>query len=134
MLETRDPSRAAAIFTVSTQSQRFQTMMDSANNKITAKLPPIHPGEILDEEFLKPMGITQYRLAKSNGVDATRIRSIVHGERSVTTETALLFSRYFGNSTEFWMGLQAQHDLERAEDELADRLGSVVPHRGKATE
>ena len=104
-------------------------MMDSANNNITAKLPPIHPGEILDEEFLKPMGITQYRLAKSIGVDATRIRSIVRGERSITAETALLFSRYFGNSAEFWMGLQAQYDRERAEDEMFERLAAIVPWR-----
>ena len=102
-------------------------MMDSPSSKITAKLVPIHPGEILDEEFLKPMGITQYRLAKSIGVDATRIRSIVHGERSITAETALLFSRYFGNSAEFWMGLQAQYDRERTEDEMSERLAAIVP-------
>ena len=116
MLETKGPLRVAAFFTDSTRSQRIQTMMDSPSSKISAKLVPIHPGEILDEEFLKPMGITRYRLAKSIGVDATRIRSIVHGERSITAETALLFSRYFGNSAEFWMGLQAQYDRERAED------------------
>ncbi len=93
------------------------------------KLPPIHPGEILGEEFLKPMGITQYHLAKSIGVDATRIRSIVHGERAITAETALLFSRFFGNSTEFWMGLQAQYDRERAEDEMSERLAAITPWR-----
>ena len=93
----------------------------------TSKLPPIHPGEILDEDFLRPMGVTKYRLAKTIGVDATRIHSIVLGTRSITAETALLFARFFGNSAKFWMGLQVQHDLERAEDELADRLGSVVP-------
>ena len=92
------------------------------------KLPPIHPGRILDEEFLGPMNISQYRLAKSIGVDARRIHSIVHGERSITPETALLLSRYFGNSAEFWMGLQSQYDLELAEDRLAQRLSKVVAH------
>ena len=98
----------------------------------TVKFPPIHPGEILDEEFLKPMGITQYRLAKSIGVDATRIRSIILGERSITAETALLFSRFFGNSVEFWMAIQARYDRECAEDEMAERLAAVVPWKTEA--
>ena len=97
----------------------------------TAKLRPIHPGEILDEEFLQPMGITKYRLAKTIGVDATRIHSIVLGTRSITAETALLFSRFFGNSVEFWMGLQAQYDRERAEDEMSERLTAIVPWRSE---
>ena len=90
------------------------------------RLPPIHPGEILDEEFLQPMNITQYRLAKSIGVDARRIHAIVHGERAITAETALLLSRFFGNSAGFWMGLQSQYDLETAGDRLAERLSAVV--------
>ena len=92
------------------------------------KLPPIHPGEILEEEFLRPMNITQYRLAKSIGVDARRIHAIVNGKRSISAETALLFSRFFGNSAGFWMGLQSQYDLERAEERLAGRLSRVVAH------
>ncbi len=92
------------------------------------KLSPIHPGEILSEEFLQPMKITQYRLAKAIGVDARRIHSIVHGERSITAETALLLSRFFGNSAAFWMGLQSQYDLEIAEDRLDERLGDVAPY------
>ena len=92
------------------------------------KLPPIHPGEILEEEFLQPMNITQYRLAKSIGVDARRVHAIVNGERSITAETALLFSRFFGNSAGFWMGLQSQYDLETAEERLVERLGRVVAH------
>ncbi len=92
------------------------------------KLPPIHPGEVLNEDFLLPMNITQYRLAKAIGVDARRIHSIVQGKRSITAETALLFSRFFGNSARFWMGLQSQYDLETAEDRLSDRLGAVSPH------
>ncbi|MDE0056817.1 MAG: HigA family addiction module antitoxin [Defluviicoccus sp.] len=96
------------------------------------KLPPIHPGHILDEEFLAPMKISQYRLAKAIGVDPRRVHAIVHGERSVTAETALLFSRFFGNSAEFWMGLQSQYDLERERDRLGDRLREVLPHRASA--
>lgn len=94
------------------------------------RLPPAHPGEVLSEEFLLPMGITQYRLAKSIGVDARRIHAIVHGQRSITAETALLFSRFFGNSAAFWMGLQSQYDLETAEDRLAERLDAVAAHSG----
>ena len=97
------------------------------------KLPPIHPGEILNEEFLRPMQITQYRLAQAIGVDARRIHAIIHGQRSITAETALLFSRFFGNSAEFWMGLQSQYDLEREQDRLADRLDQVTKHRVQNT-
>ncbi len=92
------------------------------------RLPPIHPGQVLNEEFLQPMNVTQYRLAKAIGVDARRIHSIVHGERSITPETALLLSRFFGNSAGFWMGLQSQYDLETAEDRLSERLSKVVTH------
>ena len=90
------------------------------------KLAPVHPGEILSEEFLLPMKITQYRLAKAIGVDARRIHSIVNRRRSITAETALLLSRFFGNSAAFWMGLQSQYDLETAEDRLSQRLDEVV--------
>lgn len=96
-------------------------------------LPPIHPGEILNEEFLVPMKLTQYRLARSIGVDPRRIHAIVHGERSITAETALLLSRFFGNTAAFWMGLQNQYDLERERDRLADRLERIAPHRARAT-
>ena len=97
----------------------------TANNE---KLPPIHPGEILEEEFLHPMNITQYRLAKTIGVDARRVHAIVNGERSISAETALLFSRFFGNSAGFWMGLQSQYDLEVAEERLGERLGRVAAY------
>ncbi len=83
-----------------------------------AKSPLIHPGEILNEEFLIPMNITQHRLAKTIGVDARRIHSIVHGERAITAETALLLARFFGNAPGFWMGLQSQYDLEVAQDRI----------------
>ena len=92
------------------------------------RLPPIHPGEVLNEEFLLPMKVSQYRLARAIGVDPRRIHAVVHGERSITAETALLLSRFFGNSAEFWMGLQSQYDLEVAEDRLSQRLDAVVSH------
>ena len=90
------------------------------------KLPPVHPGEVLNEEFLRPMKVSQYRLAKAIGVDARRIHAIVHGDRSITAETALLISRFFGTSAEFWMGLQSQYELELAEDTLYYRLGKIT--------
>lgn len=87
-----------------------------------AKLPPIHPGEILLEEFLKPMGISQYQLAKDIGVPSRRINEIVHGKRAITPDTALRLSRYFGLSEPFWLNLQTRYDLETEKDKLADRL------------
>ena len=98
------------------------------NEYIRNKLPPIHPGEVLAEEFLSPMNITQYGLAKAIGVDPRRIHAIVHGQRAITAETALLFSRFFGNSARFWMGLQNQYNLESEEDRLASRLDLVTPY------
>lgn len=89
-------------------------------------LPPIHPGEILLEEFLQPMGISQYRLAKDIGVPPRRINEIVHGKRSISADTALRLSRYFGLSERFWMNLQARYSLEAAKDVLQDRLDREV--------
>jgi addiction module HigA family antidote len=86
------------------------------------KLPPIHPGEILLEEFLKPMGISQYRLSKDIGVPPRRINEIVHGKRSITAGTALRLARYFGTSERFWMNLQSRYDLELEKDKLGQRL------------
>lgn len=94
--------------------------------QISGELPPIHPGEILNEEFLQPMKVTQYRLAKAIGVDPRRIHAIVRGQRAITAETALLLSRFFGNSAGFWMGLQGQYDLECAKGRIAHRLDAVV--------
>ena len=90
------------------------------------KLPPIHPGEILMEEFLKPMGLSQYRLAKDISVPARRINEIVHGKRSISPNTALRLSRYFGMSERFWMNLQARYDLEIEKDRLEGRLEEEV--------
>jgi addiction module HigA family antidote len=90
------------------------------------KLPPIHPGEILIEEFLKPMGISQYRLAKDISVPPRRINEIVHGNRSISADTALRLGRYFGISPQFWLNLQTRFDLEVTEDLLAERLEKEV--------
>ncbi len=90
------------------------------------KLPPIHPGEILNEEFLKPHELSQYRLAKEIGVPARRINEIVHGKRAVTPDTALRLSRYFGLSERFWLNLQTHYDLEVEKDRLAERLVQEV--------
>ena len=89
-------------------------------------LPPIHPGEVLMEEFLKPMEIRQYRLAKSTSVPARRINEIVHGKRSITADTALRLSRYFGMSDRFWMNLQSRYDIELEKDRLGSRLEEEV--------
>ena len=93
---------------------------------MTDKLSPIHPGEVLLEEFLKPMGLSQNRLAIDIGVDARRINEIVLGKRSVTADTALRLARFFGNSPQFWLGLQSQYDLDVAEDALGERLQREV--------
>ncbi len=90
------------------------------------KLPPIHPGEILMEEFLKPMGISQYRLAKDISVPARRINEIVHGKRSITADTALRLGRFFGMSPQFWLNIQNRYDLDITEDLLSDRLDKEV--------
>jgi addiction module HigA family antidote len=90
------------------------------------KLPPIHPGEILLEEFLKPMELSQYRLAKDISVPARRINEIVHGKRSISPNTALRLSRYFGLSERFWLNLQTRYDLEMEKDRLEGRLEEEV--------
>lgn len=95
----------------------------------SGKLPPIHPGEILLTEFLEPLQLSQYALAKAIGVPARRINEIVLGKRSITPDTALRLSRYFGLSERFWMNLQTRYDLEIAKDRLADRLEQEVSIR-----
>jgi len=90
------------------------------------KIPPIHPGEILFEEFLKPMGISQYRLAKEISVPARRINEVVHGKRAITADTALRLGRYFSMSPEFWINLQTHYDLEVEKEKLANKLNRTV--------
>lgn len=92
----------------------------------TKKLPPIHPGEILQTEFLEPFGISQYRLAKEVGVPARRVNEIVHGQRAITANTALRLARYFGVSERFWINLQSAYDLEVQRDRLGDVLQREV--------
>lgn len=89
-------------------------------------MAPVHPGEILMKEFLEPMGITQYRLAKDINVPARRINEIAHGKRAITANTALRLSRYFGTSEQFWMNLQIRYDMELEKDLLGDKLEKEV--------
>lgn len=96
---------------------------------MTDKLKPVHPGEVLLEEFLKPMNLSQNRLAIDIGVDARRINEIVLGTRRVTADTALRLSRYFGTSPQFWLGLQAEYDLDVTLDSLGNRLEREVRPR-----
>ena len=89
-------------------------------------LKPIHPGEVLSEEFLKPMNLSQNRLALNLGVPARRINEIVLGKRSISADTALRLAKYFGNSAEFWLGIQAQYDLDITAEALGERLDREV--------
>lgn len=90
------------------------------------KMAPIHPGEILLEDFLNPLGISQYRLAKEMKVYPRKINEIVHGKRAVTADTALRLARYFGTSAELWMNLQAHYELEMARDEIESKILAEV--------
>ena len=90
------------------------------------KLSPVHPGEVLLEEFLNPMGLSQNRLSLDIGVHARRVNEIVLGKRSVTADTALRLARYFGTTPQFWLGLQADYDLDIALDNLGNRLEGEV--------
>jgi addiction module HigA family antidote len=92
----------------------------------TRKLAPVHPGEVLLEEFLRPMGISQYRLSKDISVPPRRINEIVHVARGVSVDTALRLARYFGTTEQFWLNLQTRHDLDVAHDRLGDRLDHEV--------
>lgn len=92
---------------------------------IIKKIENITPGEILFEEFLKPLNITAYRLSKDTGMPATRISQILKGKRRITADTALRLSRYFGNSADFWMGIQDEYDLREEEEKLEDELSRI---------
>ena len=96
------------------------------------RLRNIHPGEILLEEFLKPMQISAYRLSKDTGIPQTRISAIVKGERSVTADTALRFAKYFGTTAKFWLGLQDDFDIEEETKNLKTQLNSIVKFSGNA--
>lgn len=90
------------------------------------RLPPIHPGEVLLEDFMKPLGLSQYRVAQDIGVPTLRISQIVHGKRAVTADTAMRLARYFGTSPDVWLRLQARYDLEVAERKYGDRIEREV--------
>ena len=90
-------------------------------------MEPVHPGEILLEEFLMPLSLSQYRLAKELNVPARRINEIVHGERRITADTALRLARFFGTSERFWMNLQTRYDLEMERDRLGPSLDEIRP-------
>ena len=92
-------------------------------------MDPLHPGEILVEEFMKPLGLSQSGLARALGVPPRRVNEIVHGQRSVTTDTALRLGHYFGTSAELWLGLQTDYELDVAESTLADRVRAEVRPR-----
>ena len=96
---------------------------------MTKRLAPVHPGEVLLEEFLEPMGLSQYRLAKDIHVPPRRINEIVHGTRGISADTALRLARYLGTSERFWLNIQAQFDLDMEYDRIGDRIEhEIVPH------
>ena len=95
----------------------------------TDRLAPIHPGEVLMEDFLEGFGITQNKLAVSIGVPPRRINELVHGKRAVTADTALRLGKYFGTSAQFWLSLQAHYDLDIAEDRISDQVDAIAPIR-----
>jgi addiction module HigA family antidote len=99
---------------------------------MTKTLPPVHPGEVLLEDFMKPLGLTQYRVAKDIGVPALRISQIVRGQRSISADTALRLARYFGTSPDVWLRLQAMYDLEIAQRQTGKRIEREVKTRQQA--
>ncbi|MBK0417862.1 HigA family addiction module antidote protein [Leucobacter sp. CSA1] len=96
---------------------------------ITDQIPPIHPGEVLMEDFIEGFGITQHKLAVSIGVPPRRINEIVHGKRAITADTALRLGKFFGVSAQFWLNLQVRYDLDLAEDRVADQIAEIAPLR-----
>jgi len=95
----------------------------------TDKIAPIHPGEVLMEDFLEGFGITQNKLAVSIGVPPRRVNEIVHGKRAITADTALRLGKYFGTTAQFWLNLQTHYDLDRAEDRAAEQIAAIEPMR-----
>jgi addiction module HigA family antidote len=118
------PSKFQVAEIVCTLQIKFVAILEEFD--MAQRLPPIHPGEILLEEFLEPMGISQYRLAKDISVPPRRINEIVLGKRAITPDTALRLSRYFGLSERFWMNLQTRYDIEVEKDRLQNRLDREV--------
>lgn len=106
--------------------------MKTSSSRRSGKLPNIHPGTVLKEEFLVPMGISAYRLAKDIGIPQTRVSQIIKGERRITADTALRLSKYFGNSAKFWLGLQTDFDLEEELKEKGKELAGIPSATSKA--
>jgi addiction module HigA family antidote len=104
------------------------------NRNTKSHQDPIHPGEILQLDFIEPLGITQNRIAVAIGVPPRRINEIVHGKRRISADTALRLSRYFGNSAEFWLSIQARYDLDLAQDKASDEIAQIkpLPREGRA--
>jgi addiction module HigA family antidote len=96
------------------------------------KLPPVHPGEILQEEFMGPLGLSQNALARALKVPPRRVNELVHGKRSISVDTALRLARYWGTTPDFWLNLQTHYDLVLAREELAERIQREVQARGRA--
>lgn len=94
-----------------------------------ADFPPIHPGEVLRDDFCKPLGLSQYALAKALGVPEIRVSEIVNGKRAITPDSALRLARYFGTSPEFWLGMQMTHDLEKAKDSVGAEIEAAIKPR-----
>ena len=111
---------------------RSSTITSRSAGARAARIAPVHPGEVLFEEFLKPLGLSQYRVAKDTSVPPRRINELVHGKRSISADTALRLARYFGTTERFWMNLQSRYDLERQKDTLGGRLAREVLILAKA--
>ncbi|MCG6170070.1 HigA family addiction module antitoxin [Leptospira sp. FAT2] len=93
------------------------------------KIPNVHPGEILYEEFLLPMNVTAYRLAKETKLNPTRISEIIHGKRGISADTALRFSKFFGNSVEFWMGIQDEYEIREEREKISGELKEIKSYK-----
>jgi addiction module HigA family antidote len=101
-------------------------LITTINERKLGRLPPIHPGEVLLEDFMKPLGLSQYRIAKDIGVPSIRISQIIRGKRAVTADTAMRLARYFGTSAEVWLRLQARYDLEVAQEQIGEQINREV--------
>lgn len=110
---------------VSFKDKETEKIWDREYSKKMNKIPNIHPGEILLEDFLKPMNITAYRLAKETRIDQTRISEIIKGNRGISIDTALRFSKFFGNSPEFWINIQNHYDLEEKKTKMENELNKI---------
>ena len=100
-------------------------LLITTEEKMMDRLRNIHPGEILQEEFLKPFGISSYRLAKDTNIPITRVSEIIRKRRKITTDTALRFSAYFGNSAEFWLGIQTEYDLREEKEKIGEEISKI---------